>query len=267
MFRGVQKFDRIHNIGSQEWYEQQNRSVDWYMTTNFDEFFTEEVEVIQAHSYDFTYALLRNKHFQHKTANFGLHKMHCMVCCIWHYLFKVSPSFNRIMTNFITSKLKLSKSTDLMFINLNLMSDNFPTKFVLQHAEKTMKCAQKVSTILRNPVWVLASNSLMVLEEVPKVYTSIKPFSVFYNREHYMVDLQRLNASNSHHLKVPRTEQNALFRFFLGFYLQLNSTVLFIDPQSHYSEVVSAFREFQHPGGKIVYPERSCQLQRFKMLG
>ncbi len=265
-FRGVQRTDPVHDIGSRQWFALQNQSVSWYMTTNFDEFFSNEVEVIQSHSYDFTYALLRNKHYQHKIASYGLHRMHCRECCIWQYLFKYSPSFHRVFNSFTKSKLKLTPSTDLMFININLARDSLPTKVVLQLADKTMSCAQKVSTTLRSPIWVLASNNLKLLEQIPKTYTAIKPYSVFYNRERYMVDLQKQNSSKSLHLKIPRTEQNALLHFFIGFFLQLNSTVLFSHPQSLYSETMSSLRQFYHTGGHfVVYPEISCHLQRFKI--
>ena len=47
----------VHNIGTPYWFDRQNGSVDWYINTNFDDYLTDEVEVIQSHSYDFTYAL------------------------------------------------------------------------------------------------------------------------------------------------------------------------------------------------------------------
>lgn len=265
-FRGVQRTDRVHDIGSRQWFAQQNHSVSWYMTTDFDEYFTNEVEVIQAHSYDFTYALLRNGHYRHKILQFGLHRMHCRVCCVWQYLFKYSPSFVRVMNSLTKSKLKLTPSTDLMFININLASENLHVRVALELAEKTMACAQKLNTGLRAPIWVLTANSLKLMEVLQEKYPMIKSHGLFYSRERYMVDLQRQNSSKSHHLKVPRTEQNALLHFFMGFFLQLNSTVLFSSPQSPYSEIMSSLRQFYHTSSRyVVYPDQGCRLQHFRI--
>ena len=235
------------------------------MNTNFDDYFTEVVEVVQAHSYDFTYALLRNTHYRHKIGKFGFHNMKCSICCIWSYLFKFSSYFTRQMNSIAKSKIGLSKTKELLFLNIPIQNENLPRKFVLRHASNTFKCAEKLTTSLKNPSWVLASNSFIVLEEIPKLYPQIKPQAVFYTQERYLVDLQRENVSHTHQMKVPRTEQNALMNYFAGFFLQLNSTILFSHRHSPYSETMAAYRYFNYPSGRyMVYPDENCQLQRYR---
>lgn len=256
----------IHDIGSPQWFRRQNGSVDWYSTTvNFNEYFSNEVEVIQSHSYDFTYALLRNPHYKFKLKHYDLHNMRCVLCCIWHYLFKFSPLFLRNMNTITRTHLGLSKARDLIFINIPIQSDNLPRNVVLKHANNTIACARKVSGMLKNPAWALASNNLAILEQIPKMYTQLKPQGVFYSKERYLVDLERQNTSRSLQVKIPRTEQNALMFYFLGLFVQLNSTVLFSYHNSLYSETMAAFRYFYYPNGRyLIYPHQGCQLQRYR---
>ena len=255
----------IHDIGSPSWFDQQNHSVEWYMNTDLREYFTEEVEVIQSHSYDFTYALLHNHHFKHKIRMFGLQHSRCKLCCIWHYLFKFSQLFQRNMNSLVKSKLRLSKANDLIFLNIPILSDNLPRKLVLRFANNTVNCARRISENLKKPIWVLASNHFAILEELPKVFSKFQPHAVFYTQEQYLIDLQRHNATKSHHIKVPRTEHNALMSYFLGLFLQLNSTLLFSHHHSPYSEVMAGYRYFYNPSGRyVVYPEQGCQMQRYR---
>ena len=259
------KVAHVHDIGSLLWFEKQNASVDWYMNTKFDDYFTEVVEVVQAHSYDFTYALLRNAHFRHKISRFGMHNMKCRVCCMWNYLFKFSSGFTRQMNSITKKKIGLSKTKELLFLNVPFQNKNLPRKFVLRQASNALKCAEKLTASLKQPSWVLASNSFVVLEELPKMYPQIKSQSIFYTQERYLIDLHRENSSHTHQMGIPKTEQNALLHYFVGFFLQLNSTVLFSYHHSPYSETMAAYRYFHYPSGRyMVYPDQSCQFQRYR---
>ena len=265
---------QVHNIGSPHWFDSQNGSVDWYINTNFDDYFTDEIEVIQSHSYDFTYALLRNEHHKHKIRKLGLHNAKCWLCCMWHYLFKFTPLFAHNMNVLTRNKLGLTKGRDLIFLNVPLQSENLPKNLVLQHASSILRCAERVGRTLRNSVWALASNSLVVLEELPKSMPKMKSNGIFHSKERYLADLQRENVTQQQHqqqhqqlqLKVPRTEMSALMYYFLGFYLQINSTVLFSQPHSPFSETMAALRYFYNPNKYIVYPKQGCHLQRYRSM-
>ena len=257
---------RVHNIGTPYWFARQNGSVDWYINTNFDDYFTDEIEVVQSHSYDFTYALMRNKHYQHKIRSLGLHIARCRLCCIWHYLFKFTQLFLHNANVLTKGKLGLTKGRDILFLNIPFRFESLPRSLVLQQASAALRCAEKIGNTLRNPIWALASNNFVVLDELPKMMPKLKSNAIFYSKERYLVDLQHENATMKHYqLKVPRTEHNALMYYFLGFYLQMNSTVLFSQRYSPFSETMAALMNFYHPSGKyVVYPDQGCHLQRYK---
>ena len=262
--------EHVHDIGSSQWFETQNRSVDWYMSTNFDEYFSHEVETIQSLSYDFTYAILRNKHYRHKIRSLGLHTAKCTLCCMWHYLFKFTQLFNHNMEVYTKNKLKVPPRSDIIFINLSFQQRYLPRRTMLQYASETMRCAEKVSKQLKNPVWILASNSYNLLDSVPEMFPKIKKaYGVFYSEERYTIDLQReLNSTKSHYnFMIPRTEHNALMYYFIGLQFQLKSAILFSNRRSLYSETMAAFRHFYYQSGKyLVYPEKGCHLQRYRVF-
>ena len=264
--------NHVHDIGSPNWYQEQNKSVAFYMETNFNDYFTNEQEVIQSLSYDFTYALLRNKHFRSKIKELGLNSVKCQLCCFWHYLFKYSTSFSRNLASAAKKKLGLTPGRDLIFIDISFPLERLPKRLLMQHTDEVFKCVQSVVKVLRDPVCILASNNYFLLDEVPKLYPNVVTNKgLFFTKERYQVELQYLLNSTEYSSKksgskimVPKTEHNALMYFFMGYHLQLNSTVLFVSKKSQYSESMAAFRHFYHPSRYIVHSEKGCKLERYK---
>ena len=136
----------------------------------------------------------------------------------------------------------------------------------MAYANNVMKCVEQVTRSLRNAVWIVASNCYAILEEVPKMYPRVvADHGVFFSRERYGIELQReINSTTRHEVAIPKYEHNALMHFFVGYYMQLNSTVLFTNRHSPYSETMAGFRHFYYTTGKyLVYPEKKCHLERY----
>ena len=261
-------FKHAHEIGSPPWVHSKGAeaSAEFFEKTNFDGYFSREVEVVQSTSFDFTYALLRNLHYQRRIRHLGLHTAKCKLCCFWHYLLKFSNLFNHNIQVVMRRKLQRSPSQDIIFIDLSLQRENIPKRTMMEYASNTMKCVEQVSKSLRNPMWIVASNSYTVLDEVPKIYRQVvADHGVFFSRERYGLELVRaINSTTRHSVMIPKNEHNALMYFFVGYYLQLNSTVLFTSHHSLYSETMAGFRHFYHTSGKyVVYPESKCRLERY----
>lgn len=265
----------VHDIGSRNWFQKQNKSVEFYMETDFNTYFSDDRAVIQAHSFDFTYALLRNKHFKKKTREFGLHSVKCKVCCIWNYLFRQSTSFMRNSGTVSRKKLGLTPQSDLIFVDLSFPLENVPHNLLNLQMKNVFGCVERVAQVLHNPVCVVASNNYYVLSQVSEIYPQAKTNGgLFFTRARYQNELSRqLNGTGRHGLSeltpngvtFPRTEHNALMYFFMGYYLQLNSTVLFTSRKSLYSENMAGFRHYYRPTETFVtHPDISCQLERYR---
>ncbi len=260
--------DHVHDIGSTRWVKNQNGSVDWYINTNFDEYFTHEFEAIQSLSYDFTYAILRNKHYRHKIRNLGLHTAKCRLCCIWHYLFKTSTLFNHNLAIYTKNKLRAPPKSDFIFIDLSFQQKNLPQRLIMQYSSDIIKCVERVSRQLKNTVWLIASNKYSILDSIPQFHPKIKrDFGVFYSDDRYLTDLQReQNSTAKHSFIIPRTEQNALMYYFIGMYLEMESTILITSKHSLYSEMTAAVRHFYYQSGKyLVTKDSGCHLHRYRV--
>ena len=271
VFKKGLNVSRVHDIGSSYWFDAQGKSVRWYLETDFDQYFTRDVEVVQSHSYDFTYALLRNKHYRHKIEELGLHKAPCLVCCIWDNLFSLSPSLLRSMQGFLR-RIGWSKSNDVVFLNIPIPDRHFPMGHVSRIGRDVVQCTERVQKHLklRRPVWILASDNFVVLEGALSYARNLKKEARVYSKERYTIDIQRQNKTVRttvklrNTVKLAMTERNALFHFAIGFFLQLNSTVLVSDHLSPYSETMAALRHFYHRNGRyLVYPQHGCRIQRF----
>lgn len=256
----------VHDIGSSYWFDGQGKSVHWYMETDFNQYFTKEIEIVQSHNYDFTYALLRNRHHRQKILEYGLHRTPCLLCCFWHNLFSLSPSILRSMYSFLR-KIGWSKSDDIVFLNIPIPNQHLPKGHVTQLGQEVVKCTEKATKTLKlkKPVWILASNNFVILEGALRWSRNLKKDGRVYSKERYLIDIHRENSTKRHTMKLPMTEQNALFHFVTGYFLQLNSTVLLSDHHSLYSETMAAFRHFYHQSGRyLIYPSEKCQIQRFR---
>ena len=177
------------------------------------------------------------------------------------------------MDTIAKKKLKLSPRSDLVFIDFSIPRENLPKKILLQQAKEILKCVQVISKGLHDPVYLMASNSYYLLTVIPKLYPKVQTHSgLFFSRERYQVELQQYcNSTEYHSLKafnamfmVPRTEHNALIHFFIGYSLQLNSTVLVTNEKSLYSKNMAALRNFYHSSGRyIVYTNKKCKLENY----
>ena len=256
----------VHDIGSSYWFDEQGKSVRWYMETDFNQYFTRDIEIVQSHNYDFTYALLRNRNHLQKIQDYELDKVPCLVCCIWHNLFALSPSLLHSMHGFLR-RLGWSKSNDVIFLNVPLPAQHLPRGHVSHLGQEVVQCTTKITRHLKlkRPIWILASDNFVILEDALKYSPNLKKDGRVYSKERYMVDMHRENTTKRHTMKLPMTEQNALFYFMTGYFLQLNSTVLLSDHRSPYSETMAALRHFYHHNGRyVVYPREKCEIQRFR---
>ena len=161
----------------------------------------------------------------------------------------------------------MSPSQDIIFIDLSFQRENLPKRTMMDYATNVMKCVEQVAKNVHNTKWILASNSYTILDGIPKIYPQVVPdHGVFFSRERYTVELLReLNSTTvKHDVMIPKYEHNALMYFFSGYYLQLNSTVLFASRRSPYSETMAGFRQFYYSSGKyVVYSEKKCHLERY----
>lgn len=277
----------VHDIGSINWFQAENKSIRFYTETDFTSYFIEEREAIQSHSFDFTYALTRNRHFAKKLREMGLDRVKCRVCCIWNYLFKHSTSFQHNSASVVRKKLGLgtaaattgSKRSDLIFVDLSFPLENIPHGLLTRQVEATLDCVRKVKRMLHEPLCVVASNNYLILDKVGKMDTTVRTNrGLFFTRERYQLELSRqLNTTRQGHsrvssssLQIPRTEHNALMYFFMGYYLQMNSTVLITAAaagrRSPYSESMAAYRHFHHPTDTyVVRSPASCKLERYAL--
>ena len=266
----------VHDIGSRNWFQAQNKSVQFYLNTDFNTYFVNEKEVIQSHGFDFTYALLRNKHFKKKVQELGLHHARCKVCCIWNYLFRQSSSFIRNSAAVSKKKLGLTPENDLIFVDLSYPLENLPQTLLNQQMDNVLSCVEKVASVLRKPVCVVASNDYFILRSVRAKYPKGQTNNgLFFTRERYHNELTQLNSTavgrhgslqTPGDITIPRTEQNALMYFFMGYYLQLNSTVLFASKKSLYSENMAALRHYYRPTDTyyVPRPDVKCKLDRYR---
>lgn len=262
----------VHDIGSRTWFQKQNKSIEFYMETDFSTYFSNEKEVIQAHSFDFTYALLRNKHLRKKARELGLHTVKCKVCCIWNYLFRHSTSFVKNSAT-VARKLGLTPQRDLIFVDFSYPFDSISQNLLMRQMKLVFSCIERVAQVFHDPVCVVASNSYYVLSQVETLYPMAKTNGgLFFTRARYQNELSHQHNGTGHGLPsvpsniiVPKTEHNALMHYFMGYYLQLNSTVLFTSRKSLFSETMAAFRHYHRPSETyITHPDIKCQLERYR---
>ena len=225
--------------------------------------------MIQAHSFDFTFALLRNRHFRKKAKELGLDGANCRLCCIWHYLFKHSGRFQRNTAITARKRLGLTPENNIIFVDFSFPLQSLPRSLLIQQIRQVFDCVERIKPYLHKPVCVVASNIYTLLEEVHKLHPSARTHSgLFYTRERYQLELERqaeTTAKETPSLTIPKTEHNALMYYFMGYYLQLNSTVLFTGKKSPYSETAAALRDYYHPSGTFIVASASaCKLEKYR---
>lgn len=130
---------RIHDIGS--WKAcSKGKSGSWYIQTDFHKLFTDPVEVVQGHRYDFTYALLRNDFLMDRYYELGLDKMRCFLCCAYDILFQRSSKFDQWYQSMLTTLDIPNKP----LLAIQLRSVGTDTDKSVEQAKNYLKCAKKV---------------------------------------------------------------------------------------------------------------------------
>ena len=77
-------------------------------------------------------------------------------------------------------------------------------------------------------MWIVASNCYAILDKVPKIYHQVvADHGIFFSIECYSLELVRaINSTAKHNVMIPKNEHSALMYFFIGYYLQLNSSYI-----------------------------------------
>ena len=84
----------------------------------------------------------------------------------------------------------------------------------------------------------------MIFDKVYKIYPHqvVADHGEFFSHERYSLELVRvINSTTKHTVMIPKNEHNVVMYFFMGYYLQLNSTVLYTSHHSLYSETMAGF--------------------------
>lgn len=218
----IQKYKRgpTHEIGSWHSSKEHGKSSQWYMNTNFTQFFKNPVEVIQSHRYDFTYAILRNAELMPKAYELGVDRVKCRVCCAWDMLFNMAPEFEKEMNKILQSLGYPQKP--LMTIQVRTKSDDVQKAVII--AEHSVHCGQKVARDLKmSPVFVPIFNNRLVVHIISKKY-----------KRNMKTPIQIDTATRTVHTHIgnlPIDTEKDVFqgvqeRTFKEFFLMLNSTIL-----------------------------------------
>lgn len=146
----------FHDFGSWRAVVKEGRNDTWYRTEDFRRLLTQPVEVIQAPVYDFTHALMSNKHMMEKAYELQLDVTRCHLCCTWTTLFKFDGEFEQ----------KMNKS-------LARLGAAFTTLIALQHrsevnpsTEETkafMDCAVIAARNFSSVHFTIATNSKLAM--------------------------------------------------------------------------------------------------------
>ena len=247
----IQRLKRgpMRDIGSWRSAKDSGRSSQWYMNTNFTKYFTNPVEVVQGHRYDFTYAVLRNQGLMPKAYELGIDRIKCRICCAWDMLFKMTSKFQKEMDALLKSLGVPSKS--LMTIQARSRSDDIQAAVAL--SEQYVSCAMKAGKELKlssRMVWVPVFNNRLVVHIVAKKYASKMKTPIHIDTATRTVHTHLGNLP-------PDTEVNVLKgvqeRSFKEFFLMMNSTVI-IRTKGYvgsFGNIADAIRRFYAERGTI----------------
>ena len=130
---------RIHDIGSWKACSKEGKSGSWYIQTDFHKLFTEPVEVVQGHRYDFTYALIRNDFLMDRYYELGLDKIRCFLCCTYDILFRRSKMFDE----WYQSMMHTLDIANKPLLTIQLRSVGVDTDKNVEQAKSYLKCAKK----------------------------------------------------------------------------------------------------------------------------
>ena len=209
-----------HDIGSWHSAKEKKRSSQWYMETNFELYFKHPMEIVQAHRYDFTYALLRNPKLMPKAYELGIDRVKCRICCAWDMLFKMSPEFEKEMTKLLISIGHPKKP--ILAVQVRTKPDDVKKAVVL--AEHFVNCGQKITKEKKlKPAIIPIFNNRLVVHILAKKYPRYIKTPVSIEAATRTVHTHLGNLPADTELAVMQGVQERTFK---EFFIMLNSTIL-----------------------------------------
>lgn len=251
-----------HDIGSWHSSKEGKFNSQWYMNTNLSKFFKREVEIVMAHRYDFTYALLRNPELMPKAYELGIDRVKCRLCCAWDMLFKMAPDFEKEMNEILYSLGH--PLVPLTAIQLRTKSDDIQEATIT--AEHYINCGKKIAKELKiTPVFVLIFNNRLVSHIVSKKFKRYVKEPIHIETGTRTVHTHLGNVPSDTELEVLQGVQERTFK---EFFLMLNSTVLVRTKgyTGSFGNVADAIRRHYSSKGSIysyTAAGSSCQLFPF----
>lgn len=249
-----------HDIGSWHSSKEGKMSSQWYMNTNFSQFFKKPVEVIQAHRYDFTYAVLRNPELMPKAYELGIDRIKCRLCCAWDMLFAMAPEFKKEMGQIIEG-IQQPNNKPIMAVQVRAKSDDVQQAVVM--AEHYINCGQKVAKESKmSPVFIPIFNNRLVVHIIAKKYKRYVKTPIEIETGTRTVHTHLGNLPSDTEMEVYQGVQERTFK---EFFVMLNSTVL-IRTKGYvgsFGNVADAIRRhYANPGSVFSYTAggSSCAL-------
>lgn len=215
------KRDIPHEIGSWHSSKEGKYSSQWYMNTNFSQYFKKPVEVVQGHRYDFTYAILRNPDLMPRAYELGVDRVKCRLCCAWDMLFAMAPDFEKEMKEMIET-IRQPNNKPIMAVQVRTKSDDVQEAVVV--AEHYVNCGQKVAKDTKMPlVFIPIFNNRLVMHIIAKKYKRYIKMPIEIESGTRTVHTHLGNLPTDTELEV---QEGVLERTFKEFFLMLNSTML-----------------------------------------
>ena len=247
----LDKFKRgpVRDIGSWRSAKESGISSQWYMTTNFSTYFTNEVEVVQGHRYDFTYAVLRNPELMPKAYELGVDRIKCRICCAFHMLFRMTDKFSQQMDELLSSLGAPHKTIGAIQVRTKSQNVQDSVKFV----DSFIKCASKAGKGLKmsNKIsWVPIFNNRLVVHIVRKKYGDKLKIPINIDTATRTVHTHLGNLPADTELEVAKAVQERTFK---EFFLTINSTVLIRKKgyEGSFGNIADAIRRFYHQLGTV----------------
>ena len=247
----IQKLKRgpMRDIGSWRSAKESGRSSQWYMTTNFSAFFTEPVEVVQGHRYDFTYAILRNPELMPKAFELGIDQIKCRICCAFDMLFRMTERFQKEMDVLLTGLGAPKKEIG----TIQVRTKSGHVQEAVKHTDLFLKCAAKAAKSLKlssRLTWVPIFNNRLVVHIVQKKYGDRLKTPINIDTATRTVHTHLGNLPPDTDVEVAKAVQERTFK---EFFLMLNSTIIIRRKgyESSFGNIADAIRRFYHAYGSV----------------
>lgn len=239
----------VRDIGSWRSAKESSISSQWYMSTNFSTYFTNDVEVVQGHRYDFTYAILRNPELMPKAFELGVDRIKCRICCAFHMLFRMTDSFQQQMDTLLKSLGAPQKSVGA----IQVRSKSHNVQEAVKHADAFVKCATKGAKSLKMASrisWVPIFNNRLVVHIVHKKYGDKLKIPINIDTATRTVHTHLGNLPADTELEVAKAVQERTFK---EFFLTINSTIIIRKKgyEGSFGNIADAIRRFYHKLGSV----------------